>query len=154
MENKEIKDYYTYYFADGTKSIVTAKDVGQKWIDILYEMDEEDRKKQYNYSRRNYPLSQVDYEGETFIDPSADPFDIMIKSIEREKMDAAFATLSASQRPLFESVHFEGKKVADIAEEKCVTIFAIYKRMDRILRKLQKFLDWTVQKRNFRAYIV
>lgn len=138
---KEIKPDYTYYFADGSKSVVTAQDVGQEWINILHDMDEEDRKKQYNYSRRNYPLSQVDYEGETFVDPDADPFDIMINNIEREKMDAAFATLSESQRILFESIYFEGKKVADIAEEKGITIFAIYKRMDRISRKLQKFLS-------------
>lgn len=141
IKDKIIKDSYTYYFADGTKSTVAAKDIGQEWLYILHEMDEEDRKKQYNYSRRNYPLSQVDYEGETFVDPNADPFDIMINNIEREKMDAAFATLSESQRTLFESIHFEGKKVADIAEEKGITIFAIYKRMDRISRKLQKFLN-------------
>ena len=144
MKNKKIKKNkldYTYYFADGTKSVVTADEVGQKYIDLLYEMDECERKKNYNYSRHNYPLSQVDYEGETFIDLDAEPFDIMIKNIEREKMDVAFAILSESQRTLFESVHFEGKKIAAIAEEKGVTIFAIYKRMDRILRKLQKFLS-------------
>ena len=70
---KEIKPDYTYYFADGSNSVVTAQDVGQEWINILHDMDEEDRKKQYNYSRRNYPLSQVDYEGETFVDPNAVP---------------------------------------------------------------------------------
>lgn len=141
MKKKENYKDYTYYFADGTRSVVTVDEVGQELINMLHDMDDEDRKKQYNYSRRNYPLSQVDYEGETFVDPNADPFDIMIKNIEREKMDAAFATLSESQRTLFESVHFEGKKIAAIAEEKGITIFAIYKRMDRILRKLQKFLS-------------
>ena len=40
----------------------------------ILEMDEAERKQKYNYERHNYPLSQVDYEGETFADYSADPF--------------------------------------------------------------------------------
>lgn len=140
MKNQEIKTDYTYYFADGTKSVVTAQDVGQEWIDILHEMDEEDRKKQYNYTRRNYPLSQVDYEGETFVDPDADPFDIMIKNIERKKIDAALDKLSESQRRLFEQVYFDEEKVTEIAEKQNVCHQAISARLSRIKNKLQKFL--------------
>lgn len=140
MKNKQKTDYYTYYFADGTKSIVTAKDVGQEWIDILQDMDEGDRKKQYNYTRRNYPLSQVDYEGETFVDPDADPFDIMIKNIKRERMDAALDKLSESQRRLFEQVYFDEEKVTEIAEKQNVCHQAISARLSRIKNKLQKFL--------------
>ena len=63
---------YTYYFADGTKNTI---EVEEKWYDLLKEMDEAERKQKYNYERHNYPLSQVDYEGETFADYSADPFE-------------------------------------------------------------------------------
>lgn len=65
---------YTYYFADDTKNTIT---VEEKWYDLLKEMDEAERKQKYNYERHNYPLSQVDYEGETFADYSADPFEKM-----------------------------------------------------------------------------
>ena len=97
---------YTYYFADGTKNTI---EVEEKWYDLLKEMDEAERKQKYNYERHNYPLSQVDYEGETFADYSADPFEKMVAEIDKERIAAALTTLTDCQRVLFEKVFVEEK---------------------------------------------
>ena len=119
---------YTYYFADGTKNTI---EVEEKWYDLLKEMDEAERKQKYNYDRHNYPLSQVDYEGETFADYSADPF---------EKIAAALTTLTDCQRALFEKVFVERKKITEIAKEEGVCHQAISQRVERIRAKLKKLL--------------
>ena len=80
---------YTYYFADGTKNTI---EVEEKWYDLLKEMDEAERKQKYNYERHNYPLSQVDYEGETFADYSADPFEKMVAEIDKERIEPVYHT--------------------------------------------------------------
>ncbi len=139
-KKKDNPNYFIYYFIDGTKSIVTAAEVGQKWIDLLYEMQEDERRGNYNYRRHNYPLSQVDYEGEAFVDPDADPFVQYLRNLEREKMDKALDTLTENQRNLFEKYFYQCKKVQDIADEEGVCHQAISGRLDRIKNKLQKIL--------------
>ena len=93
---------------DGTKNTI---EVEEKWYDLLKEMDEAERKQKYNYERHNYPLSQVDYEGETFADYSADPFEKMVAEIDKERIAAALTTLTDCQRALFEKVFIERKKI-------------------------------------------
>ena len=127
---------YTYYFADGTKNTI---EVEEKWYDLLKEMDEAERKQKYNYERHNYPLSQVDYEGETFADYSADPFEKLLQSEQRELLNSALGKLTDCQRELFEAHFVERKKVTEIAEEQGVCHQAISQRIDRIKIKLQKF---------------
>ena len=105
---------YTYYFADGTKSTI---DVEDKWYDILKEMDEAERKSKYNYDRHNKSASLFDYEG---------------------------ASLTDSQRELFEMVYIERRKVIDVAEAQQVSQQAITDRLCRIKKKLQKFLADTL----------
>lgn len=128
---------YTYYFADGTKSTIEIED---KWYDVLKEMDEAERKQKYNYERHNYPLSQVDYEGETFADATADPFDKFVAKIERERIDAALTTLTDCQRVLFEKVFLERQRLTDIAKTEGVCHQAISQRVERIKTKLKKLL--------------
>lgn len=140
MEKKDNKDYYNYYFIDGTKSTVTAAEVGQAWIDILEEMDEEDRKQTYNYNRHNYPLSKVDYEGEKFIDPDLTPLDNLLLNAEQEEVNAILAKLTVPQRKLYDKIFEEDKKATKIAEEQGVCHQAISARLDRIKNKLAKIL--------------
>ena len=102
---------YTYYFADGTKSTIEVED---KWYDI--------------------------YEGNAFVDDKADPFENLMREKQREQLDAAIATLTDCQRELFETYFVDGKKVTEIAEEQGVCHQAVSARIERIKRKLQKFL--------------
>ena len=127
---------YTYYFADGTKNTI---EVEEKWYDLLKEMDEAERKQKYNYERHNYPLSQEDYEGETFADYSADPFEKMVAEIDKERIAAALTTLTDCQRALFEKVFVERKKITEIAKEEGVCHQAISQRVERIKAKLKKY---------------
>lgn len=128
---------YTYYFADGTKNTIA---VEEKWYDLLKEMDEAERKQKYNYERHNYSLSQVDYEGETFADYSADPFEKMVAEIDKERIAAALTTLTDCQRTLFEKVFVERKKITEIAKEEGVCHQAISQRVERLKAKLKKIL--------------
>ena len=128
---------YTYYFADGTKNTI---EVEEKWYDLLKEMDEAERKQKYNYERHSYPLSQVDYEGETFADYSADPFEIMVAETDKERIAVALTTLTDCQRTLFEKVFVERKKITEIAKEEGVCHQAISQRVERIKAKLKKLL--------------
>ena len=103
-------------------------------------MDEAERKQKYNYVRHNYPLSQVDYEGETFADYSADPFEKMVAEIDKERIATALTTLTDCQRVLFEKVFIERKKITEIAKEEGVCHQAISQRVERIKAKLKKLL--------------
>ena len=102
-------------------------------------MDEAERKQKYNNERHNYPLSQVDYEGETFADYSADPFEKMVAEIDKERIATALTTLTDCQRVLFEKV-VERKKITEIAKEEGVCHQAISQRVERIKAKIKKLL--------------
>lgn len=128
---------YTYYFADGTKNTIEIED---KWYDLLKEMDDAERKQKYNYNRHNYPLSKVNYEGETFADYSADPFEKMVADIDKKRIAEALNTLTDCQRLLFDKVFVERKKITEIASEEGVCHQAISQRVERIKAKLQKLL--------------
>ena len=128
---------YTYYFANGTKNTIEIED---KWYDLLKEMDDAERKQKYNYNRHNYPLSQVNYEGETFADYSADPFEKMVADIDKKIIAEALTTLTDCQRALFDKVFVERKKITEIANEEGVCHQAISQRVERIKAKLQKLL--------------
>ena len=133
---KKMKEY-TYYFADGTKNTI---EVEEKWYDLLKEMDEAERKQKYNYERHNYPLSQVDYEGETFADYSADPFEKMVAEIDKERIAAALTTLTNCQRVLFEKVFVERKKITEIAKEEGVSQQSVHIVLKQSLSKLKEIL--------------
>ena len=128
---------YTYYFAGGTKNTI---EVEEKWYDLLKEMDEAERKQKYNYDRHNYPLSQVDYEGETFADYSADPFEKMVAEIDKERIAAALTTLTNCQRVLFEKVFVERKKITEIAKEEGVSQQSVHIVLKQSLSKLKEIL--------------
>lgn len=132
---------YTYYFADGTRSIIQIED---GWHALLQEMDDEERRNNYNYNRHNAVLSSFDYEGDVFEDASADLFSNLMREELREQIDKAVGTLTVCQRELFESVFIERRKVVDIAKEQRVTQQAITDRLSRIKRKLQKTLASTL----------
>ncbi len=126
---------YTYYFADGTKNTIQ---VEEKWYDLLKDMDEAERKRNYNYNRHNKSASLFDYEGCAFEDVNADPFYKLIQSEQRELFNAALAGLTDCQRELFEMVYIERRKVIDIAKAQSVSQQAITDRLCRIKKKLQK----------------
>lgn len=135
MKEQKIRDHYTYYFTDGTKSVVTAKELGQEWINVLTDMGEDDRKARYNYGRHNVPLSAFTYDGEKFADSNGDLFIKLMQQIESEKFDNVLDMLTDSQRELFEAIYYKERKIIDIAAEQGVCQPAISNRLDRIRKK-------------------
>ena len=105
---------------------------------------EAERKSKYNYDRHNKSASLFDYEGDAFVDDKADPFENLMREKQREQLDAAIASLTDSQRELFEMVYIERRKVIDVAEAQQVSQQAITDRLCRIKKKLQKFLADTL----------
>lgn len=128
---------YTYYFVDGTKNTI---EIDDSWYEILKEMDEQERRQNYNYDRHNQSLSQACYEGESFADLDSDPFGALLRKTEREKIDSALTKLTDCQKELFEKTLIDGKKIAEIAAEQGVCHQAISARMSRLKNKLQKLL--------------
>ena len=128
---------YTYYFADGTRNTIQIDD---EWHALLQELDDEERKNNYNYNRHNAALSSFDYEGDVFEDASADLFSNLMREELREQIDKAVGTLTICQRELFEAYFVNGKKITEIARIQGVCHQAISRRLERIKRKLQKIM--------------
>lgn len=135
---------YTYYFADRTKFIATIENVGEKWLAILNEMKDEDRRKNYNYRSNNYPLSAVDFEGDILVDENADPYESYVCNIEQEKIDAAVSTLSKRQQEVFELYYYDKRTQDEIADELGITQQAVSAIYERAVKKLQRIFGETV----------
>lgn len=133
------REPYTYYFADGTKFTATVENVGEKWLAILNQMKDNERRKDYNYARNNYPLSAVDFEGDIFVDENADPHRDCVCNMEQERIDAAVATLSKRQREVFELYYYDCKTQVEIADELGISqqaVSAIYERAEKKLQRI------------------
>ena len=144
MIKKEIKDSYTYYFADGTRSVVKASEVGQEWIDILYALDEEERKKNYNYGRHNLPLSALYFDGEVFIDNDADPHEIFNCKMEQQQIDEVISMLTKRQREVFELRYYEKRTQLEIANVLGINRQAVARIYKQAVKKIKKILEKVV----------
>lgn len=65
----------------------------------------------------------------------------VFNGIEKERLKAAFEILTPEQRELIKLVYFDGVPQKDIAEHRGVDPTAIRNRLNKIYKKLKKFLD-------------
>lgn len=140
MKNKEIKDYYTYNFADGTQSVVTAKDVGQEWIDRLYKMDDEERNQNRRESRRHISIDML---VEKCLEPFYEDeyhFGALFGEMGNEQLHNALNSLTPAQQRLLYSHLVERNTVTEIASDEGVAVCSISKRLERIYKKIEKVL--------------
>ncbi len=128
---------YTDYFEDGTKREV---EVSDELYEKLIEMDDLERKQNYNQARHTVPLSLFTYEGEEFADPHSDLCEKLMKEEETSRIQSAISTLTESQQELVRLVYYEKKKIVDIAAEQGVSQQAISDRLKRIKSKLKILL--------------
>ncbi len=128
---------YTYYFEDGTKREVEVPD---ELYEKLIEMDDLERKQNYNQARHTVPLSAFTYEGEEFADPYSDLCEKLMKEEETSWIQSAISTLTESQQELVRLVYYDKKKIVDIAVEQGVSQQAISDRLKRIKSKLKILL--------------
>lgn len=139
MKNKEIKTDYTYYFADGSKSVVTAQDIGQQWIDILYKMDDEERNHNRRERRRHISIDMLT---EKCLEPSCEDehnFGVLLGEMENEQLQDALKLLTPAQQNLLYSHLVECNTVTEIALDEGVAVCSISNRLARIYKKLKNF---------------
>lgn len=140
-EIKENKPDYTYYFADGSKSVVTVQDVGQEWINILWSMDEKESKRNRAETRRHISIEEL-------VEHNAEPtetdryfMDALFGDIQNETFAEAVKILTNAQNRLVRQLYVEGYTQQDIAEMENVKQQAISCRLQKIFNKIQRFFD-------------
>lgn len=138
---KGIKPDYTYYFADGSKSVVTAQDVGQELINLLYEMNEEEKHNNRKNTRRHISIEEL-------VEHNAEPTetdhyfaDAIFGDMQNEFFAEAVETLTTAQKRLVRQLYVEGYTQQDIAEMEGVKQQAISCRLQKIFSKIQRFFD-------------
>lgn len=140
MKDKTIKDSYTYYFADGTNSTITAKDVGQDLINMLYDMDDEERNHNRRERRRHISIDMLT---EKCLEPSCEDehnFGALLGEMENEQLQDSLKLLTPAQQNLLYSHLVERNTVSEIAADQGVAVCSISKRLERIYKKIEKVL--------------
>ena len=106
-------------------------------------MDERFNKPEYNcyhaYSRRTSGLEACDFEGESFIDFSANQVDALEKEEMLRILNDAMKVLQPQQKELVYRVFYRGECPKDIAIELGITKQAMNNRLNKIYAVLRKF---------------
>lgn len=127
----------TYEFVTGEISEI---EVDEHLGGMLLDFDRQQYNNDHKETRRHVSLDGMDYEGELF----ASAEDTEGEAERREDMARLFSAmeaLSPAQRELVKKVYFEEQKIADIAAEEGVDKSAVSHRLERIHKKLKKFLS-------------
>ena len=127
----------SYEFVTGEISEI---EVDEHLGGMLLDFDRQQYNNDHKETRRHVSLDGMDYEGELF----ASEDDTEGAAEHREDMARLFSAmeaLSPAQRELVEKVYFEEQKIADIAREEGVDKSAVSHRLERIHKKLKKFLS-------------
>lgn len=150
--SKKNRTNYTYYYADGTKFMLTPGENGITEADIamLHESDDTE----FNAQRRENYHAPVHYQAYTdgdsnnaddrndyLADTSADPEKSLIEVLIRAEHSTAFKKiwdeLLPQQRDLIQK-KLQGRSNVDIAAEEGVTEAAIRNRLAKIQKKFEK----------------
>lgn len=128
---------YTYKFADGTTSVVEVED---ELYDLLIEMDKEEKYGNRRETRRHVSIENL---VEHCVEPSYEdeyaPDDIL-EYIDDPELHYAVSMLTEPQKKLLARRYLKGQTVTDIAEQDGVAVCSISKRLERIYKKIEKFL--------------
>ena len=125
-----------YEFVNGEWSEIEVEDsLGE----LLVELDRQEYNSDHKETRRHTSLDGMDYEGALFASPD-DPAAELVRKEDAARLRQAMEALSPAQRELVRRVYFENEKITDIAREEGVDKSAISHRLDRIYKKMKKFL--------------
>lgn len=125
-----------YEFVNGEWSEIEVEDsLGE----LLVELDRQEYNSGHKETRRHTSLDGMDYEGTLFASPD-DPAAELVRKEDAARLRQAMEALSPAQRELVRRVYFENEKITDIAREEGVDKSAISHRLDRIYKKMKKFL--------------
>ena len=127
---------FKYQFANEAIDV----EVDEKWGAILLDLDRREYNNDQTETRRHASLNAMEYEGEVFIDPSADVSAQVDLSEAQENLCRAMDSLLPQQKALLKKVFFEGIPAAEIARQEGVNKSSVHKRLQRIFEKLKKVL--------------
>lgn len=125
-----------YEFTNGEISEI---EVDESLGELLVELDRQEYNNDHKETRRHTSLDGMEYEGTLFAAPD-DPAAEVLRREDAARLLRAMEALTPSQRELVRRVYFENEKITDIAREEGVDKSAISHRLDRIYKKLKKFL--------------
>lgn len=129
---------YTYKLLDGTSVSVEVTD---EQYEAITAADDCIRKSDYNYERHNISLSKFKYEGEMFIDPDADPQQILEKRESALEIQKRLEYLSKTDQLIAEWYFYDKITQSEIAKRLGVKKAAICRRLGRIKEKLKIYLS-------------
>lgn len=125
-----------YVFVNGEVSEI---EVEEALGGLLLELDRQEANNTRSETRRHISLSELSYEGSLF-DAGIDvPEDVWAR-ISAEALREALQKLPAAQRELIVQVYFQGRRPAEIARTEGVSRQSVSERLQRALKKLQKYL--------------
>lgn len=125
-----------YEFVNGEVSEI---EVDEGLGELLVDFDRQQYNNDHKETRRHVSLDGMDYEGELFTSAEDTEGELMRREDTARLMEAMEA-LSPSQRELVLKVYFNGRSLVSIAAEEGVDKSSISHRLERIYKKLKKFL--------------
>ncbi len=125
-----------YVFVNGEVSEI---EVEEALGGLLLELDRQEANNTRSETRRHISLSELSYEGSLF-DAGIDVSEEVWARITAEALREALQKLPAAQRELIVQVYFQGRRPAEIARTEGVSRQSVSERLQRALKKLQKYL--------------
>lgn len=125
-----------YIFVNGEVSEI---EVEEALGGLLLELDRQEHNNTRAETRRHVSLSELSYEGSLF-DAGIDVPEAVWARISADALREALQKLPAAQRELILQVYFQGRRPAEIARAEGVTRQSVSERLQRALKKLQKYL--------------
>ena len=125
-----------YVFVNGEVSEI---EVEEALGGLLLELDRQEANNTRSETRRHISLSELSYEGSLF-DAGIDVPEAVWARISADALREALQKLPAAQRELIVQVYFQGRRPAEIARTEGVSRQSVSERLQRALKKLQKYL--------------
>ena len=125
-----------YVFVNGEVSEI---EVEEALGGLLLELDRQEANNTRAETRRHVSLSELSYEGSLF-DAGIDVPEAVWARISADALREALQKLPAAQRELIVQVYFQGRRPAEIARTEGVSRQSVSERLQRALKKLQKYL--------------
>lgn len=120
-----------------TRTIEISSDMGT----VLAQINHEERNTTRKETRRHISFEAYDLSGDRLEFANASPEDIVCRREEIHALYRAIGTLNDNQKRLIYRVFWMNESQYDIAREEGVSRTAIHNRLQRIFKKLKKFLE-------------
>ena len=125
-----------YTFSDGTTSEIEVTD---ELYALHLQLLQEEKRNHWKETRRHISLENLNENGIDFENPTADPFSVLLRSEDEERIHRALSALSDKQKRLVQAVFYEGKSLREIARQAGVSHQALSKQLATVYKKIKKF---------------